>query len=312
MISCENAIRITSANFPNGPEELARRLTVEVSASPLVGVEGWCVRGLKTIVRLNSSSSKSRQRFTLSHELAHLVLGTEPDIATEPFRSDRREEREADQLASEFLIPDAQLNAQLRSQLPVDAKTLTRLAKAARVSPVMAACRVVSAADKLGLQNAAVVFFIDGREQWRYSHGLRFDENAASALLREAMKHRPSLIRVDNQDGNVVVGSLIDAQAYQVLLVQLLPADDAAQETNEERMRTLANELFGTDHSFRQSVAAVMGTVKNKCGGQSLSQAFDYFMKHYPGVKYTGAKGSKLQSKEGREYLRLYLQRWFL
>jgi hypothetical protein len=125
------------------------------------------------------------------------------------------------------------------------------------------------------------------------------------------MEHRPSLIRVDNQDGNVVVGSLLDAQTYQVLLVQLLPADDAAHETYEERMRTLACELFGTDHSFRQSVATSLGTVKSKCVGQSLSQAFDYFMQHYPGIKYTGAKGSKLRSEEGREYLRLYLQRWF-
>lgn len=183
MISREVAIGITSANFPHGPEELARHLQVEILASPLVGVEGWCIRGLKTIVRLNSSSSKYRQRFTLSHELAHLVLGTEPDIAMEPFRSNRREEREADQLASEFLIPDARLKSHLCGHLPVDAKILTRLAKAARVSPVMAACRVVSATHELGLQNAAVVFFIDGREQWRYSQGLRFDENAASALL---------------------------------------------------------------------------------------------------------------------------------
>ncbi|MCO6454547.1 MAG: ImmA/IrrE family metallo-endopeptidase [Pirellulaceae bacterium] len=290
---------------------MAKHLSVEVSASPLVGVEGWCVRGVNTIVRLNSSSSKSRQRFTLSHELAHLVLGTEPDIATEPFRSDRREERDADQLASEFLIPSAQLEVCLRGRLPVDAKTLTRLAKAAKVSPVMAACRVVSATEELGLQNSAVVFFVNGREQWRYSHGLRFDEDDARSLLSEALNHKPDLVRAANHDRNVVVGSIIDAPAYQVLFIQLLPADDAARQTYEERMRSLASKLFGADHSFRQSVAASLGIVKKKCAGQSLGQAFGYFMQHYPGVKYPGDKGSRLESKLGREYIRLYLQRWF-
>lgn len=160
MISRKEALRITASSFPNGPEELAKRLDVEFFASPMVGVEGWCIRGVRSVIRVNSSSSKSRQRFTLSHELAHLVLGTEPDIATEPFRSDRSEERDADQLASEILIPDVELARHLGAQLPIDAKSLKRLSNIAKVSPVMAACRVVSATQQLGLQNAAVVFFI--------------------------------------------------------------------------------------------------------------------------------------------------------
>lgn len=311
MITRKAALRLTSENFPRGPEELARQLDVEVVASPLVGVEGWCIRGDKTIIRLNSSSSKYRQRFTLSHELAHLVLGTEPDIAVEPFQSDRTEEREADKLASSFLIPDEQLTQHLRGTLPVDAKTLTRLAKAAKVSPVMAACRVVSATDELGLQDAAVAFFIDGRERWRYSHGLQFDEDEARELLGAAAECTPDLVRVDNQDGNIIVGSIIDAQVYQVLLIQLLSEDEASQQTYEEQMRSLATKLFGSDHGFRQSVAGSLGTVKNKCAGKSLDDAFNYFMQHYPDVKYVGLKGKALRSPLGLKYVRLYLQRWF-
>lgn len=311
MISCEAALRITAEHFPRGPEELASRLGIEVEASRLVGVEGWCIRGDTTIIRVNSSSSKSRQRFTLSHELAHLVLGTEPDFAMEPFQSDRVEEREADKLASEFLIPDEQLKGHLRDHLPIDAKTLQRLARAAKVSPVMVACRVVSAADELSLKNAAVVFFIDGREQWRYSHGLQFDEDEAGSLLRAALDCQPNLVREKNHDGNIIVGSIIDAQVYHVLLIQLLSEDEATQETYEERMRSLATEVFGTDHSFRQSVAASLGTIKNKCAGQSLDDAFNYFVQHYLGVKYAGSRGRSLQSSPGREYVRLYLQRWF-
>lgn len=311
MISRDEAIRITSAYFPNGVEALAEQLGVIVLVSPLVGVEGWCVRGPTTVIRVNASSTQYRQRFTLAHELAHLVLGTEPDIATEPFQSNRQEERDADQLASEFLIPNEQLQTHLREALPVDAKTLERLAKAANVSPVMAACRVVNATAELDLQNAAVVFLVGGKERWRYSHGLRFEEDAVKRLFQLAMNSKPNLVREDNQDGNVVVGSIIETQAYQVLLIQLLSANDASNETYEERIRRLAQDVFGDDLGFRQSVAAVLGSIKTKCAGQSLNEAVGYFFEYYPGTKYVGTKAIVLQSQAGREYVELCLKRWF-
>lgn len=311
MIPRESAIRITSDSFPNGPEELAKALSVIVSASPLVGVEGWCLRGVNTIVRVNSSSTKTRQRFTLAHELAHLILGTEPDVASEPFRSAVREEREADQLASEFLIPDSHLKSYLQDRLPVDAKTIARLANTANVSPLMAACRVVNAAGKLGLKNAAAVFFKGGVEQWRYSNGLQLGDEIAQLLWRDAVEQSPNLVRINSDDGNTLVGSIIDAQVYQVLLMQLLPEDEAKQESYDEKLGRLARFVFAGDYSFQQSVAASLGTVKRRCEGQSLSQAFAYFMKNYPGVKYKGDNSKSLQSERGQEYIRLYLQRWF-
>ena len=311
MISRAKAIEICAENFPNGPEQLAAHLNVTVGRSPLQGVEGWCVRGVRTVIRINSASSTSRQRFTLAHELAHLVLGTEPDIAIEPFRSNNREERDADQLASEFLIPTDELSRHVRNELPIDARTLERLAKTANVSPVMAACRVVNATDELGLQNAAVVFFVDGSERWRYSHGLTFDEQSAAELLSEALANKPNPVRENNRDGNVIVGSIIDAQVYQVLLIQLLSEDTASQKTREERIGALAEHLFGDEQSFRQSVAASLGIVKQKCHGQSLAQAVAHFESNYLGRKYTGVREAKLRSASGRRYVRLYLERWF-
>ncbi len=312
MISREVAVRLTATNFPHGPEKLAEKIGVEILSSPLVGVEGWCIQGLNTAtIRINSTSSPFRQRFTLAHELAHLVLGTKPDIATEPFRSDRQEECDADQLASEFLIPIEQVNAHFRGHLPIDAKTLKRLAKAARVSPVMAACRVVNAAVGLGLKNAGVFFFAGGIQQWSYSPTLRFDESEGEELLKEAMKCYPNLVRLDNSDGNVVVGSMIDAQDYQVLLVQLLPEEEATKETQEERIRSLASELFDNDSTFRPSIAGSLGVLKGKCQGKNLSEAVDFFYTQYVGVKYSGDREKVLLSTKGREYIRLYLERWF-
>lgn len=227
MISRAEAIQICAQSFPAGPERLADHLKVAVLTSPLRGVEGWCVRGVNTVIRVNSESSAFRQRFTLAHELAHLILGTQPDVASEPFCSISHEERDADRLASEFLIPDDQLTRHLRSELPVHAKTLERLAKAANVSPVVAACRVVGATVTLGLHNAAVVFCVHGKERWRYSYGLQFDEAEAEELLAQALANKPNIVRNENRDGNIVVGSIIDAQIYQVLLIQLLSTGDS-------------------------------------------------------------------------------------
>jgi hypothetical protein len=311
VTSRKTALTICAKHFPAGPEELASRLKISVCRSPLQGVEGWCIRGANTVIRINSSSSNFRQRFTLAHELAHLVLGTEPDIATEPFRSNSQEEREADQLASEFLIPKAELDRYLRGALPVDAKTLVRLAKAANVSPVMAACRVVSATEELGLHNAAVVFFKEAKEIWRFSHGLVFDRGDVEHLLGHALACAPNLVREQNHDGNIVVGSLIDAQVYQVLLVQLLAEETAAQETREERLRLFASRLFGEDRSFQQSVAGVLGIVRQKCEGQTLDAAIAYFDSKYLGTKYTGAQEKKLRGPGGRAYVRLRLEQWF-
>lgn len=311
MISREAALSITSGSFPRGPETLAKSLAIAVQKSPLHGTEGWCIRSHHTVIRVNSRSSQSRQRFTLAHELAHLVLGTEPDIAHEPFRSDIAEEREADSLASEFLIPKSELDRYIRGQLPIDAKSLVRLSKAGNVSPVMAACRVVSATVELGLHNAAVVFFQDDVEQWRYSSGLRFQKEEAEQLLRDALKAVPEPVRRANHDGNVVVGSIIDAQSYQVLLLQLLPKKTANQKTREERLRELASSLFADDEKFRPSLAGVLGTIKSKCAGKSLEEAIVFFNKEYVGRKYTGHRLTKLKSAQGKAYIRLYLEHWF-
>lgn len=90
-----------------------------------------------------------------------------------------------------------------------------------------------------------------------------------------------------------------------------LSTDAAGQKTYEEQIRGLADQLFEGDHSFRQSVAGSLGVLKGKCAGQSLDEACDYFSDNYTALKYSGARWTKLQSKIGREYVRLYLHRWF-
>ncbi len=112
-------------------------MKVVVEHHPLTGTDGWCIqaKGHTPKIQINSNAVKARQRFTLAHELAHLLLGTDPEIVSQtilPFQSVKQEERAADALASELLIPLVHLKS-LVSEVPVDAKTIKSLAKKADV-----------------------------------------------------------------------------------------------------------------------------------------------------------------------------------
>ena len=160
MISDVEAREFAKRNFPEAPEKLAKHLGVIVRESPMGGCDGWCLStGAKTIIRINSKLSATRQRFTLAHELGHLILGV-PTVVGETFedmlRSDSDEERRVNDLASELLIPTDVVKASL-PELPVVAITLKKLAKKANVSELAAAIRVCNLARAIGLVNASVV-----------------------------------------------------------------------------------------------------------------------------------------------------------
>lgn len=311
VVSLDDAIEFTREHYPQGPEKLAEKTGVVVLESPLRGAAGWCIKGKQPRIRLDTSTSVSRKRFTLAHEMAHLVLGTDPDLVLEPFQSNRQEEREADRVASVFLIPDERLRQLVGGQIPVDAKTLRRVAKEANVSPVMAARRVVADCKELGLINAAVFYFENGELIWSYSESLQFAPHEPTELFREAKRAYPALARSDNGDGNVNVCSLLKTEYYQLLLVQLLHPSQAEEESLEERRRRLAAFVFGDDASFRQSVAGTLGVVRQRCNDATIEEAAAYFEENYIGTKYDGEQMARLLTEEGRQYVRIHLSRWF-
>lgn len=82
--------------------------------------DGCAVTGLRgrTLLLYNDQSPPARQRFTLAHELGHLLLG-------HGVRS-MREEDEADFFAAALLMPDALLTALCRRGLRLTEHFLTR------------------------------------------------------------------------------------------------------------------------------------------------------------------------------------------
>lgn len=83
--------------------------------------EGCSVSGLhgRNILLFNADAPVSRQRFTVAHELGHLLLGHT--------LQDGRQESEADYFASVLLMPDALLAALQRRRLLLTEAFLMRI-----------------------------------------------------------------------------------------------------------------------------------------------------------------------------------------
>lgn len=73
-----------------------------------------------SFIRYNKRHSTKRNRFTVSHELAHAVLGHKAMCSRTSFGSKEPSEIEADQFAAELIMPLAMLKKALDTNSTVD------------------------------------------------------------------------------------------------------------------------------------------------------------------------------------------------
>ena len=308
MITKSEALACCAQYFPDGPEELARHLGIPVIRQAFKGSDGWCLRYHKqAIITLNSTSPRTRQRFTLAHELAHIVLDTKNDVlpaGAGAFCADTKEERQANSLAAEFLLPLAELS-RLVQDLPVEIIALRRIARKANVSPLMAACRVAGLAKRLGLLNGAVVGFQKNEYKWKWSTTLKFSKDEAFQVWEQAKKAAPQLYRKIQTDGNVVCASYIPGGGFSALFVQLLPGDVAAEPTIGEQLRDVEAWLFGNDPKLQKCLAGRFGWFSDRKGrGMSPEEAAKAFLEHYSD-HWPNQRAPKMSDPRAFEWLRL-------
>lgn len=317
MIGIEQAKRLAEDHFPKGPEAIAEKLKIKIRESPLIGCDGWVLSGPSgTVIHLNSSSSVVRRRFTLAHELGHLILGV-PTVVGESFdealKSDDSEERQVNDLAGDLLIPKSILRKSLPSA-PVDATQLTKLAKKANVSELAAAIRVVNLAHEIGLDNAALIFFKKDLFQWMFSRTLKISTEEASLILTEAKRASPNLARLPNEqtEDHIIVASIIDNPytSSTALFIQSLPDGIGKKVTNGEKRRELELFLFSGDSQFRNQLQGVLSGFRGRASTMSLDEAvIEFFEKK--AARWTGANLARLRSPRGRSYILLRLAEWF-
>jgi Zn-dependent peptidase ImmA (M78 family) len=116
-------------NPPVPVESLAERLGAQISYSPFEGdLSGMVFRdGAKVIIGVNSLHHPNRQRFTIAHEIGHMILhkGVEMHV-DRAYRVNLRddlssqavdpEEIQANRFAAELLMPEHMLIEDLRGQ----------------------------------------------------------------------------------------------------------------------------------------------------------------------------------------------------
>jgi hypothetical protein len=315
MIPVEQSLAYARQRFPEGPERLADHLGVEIRHSPLAGCDGWCLSvGQRAVIRISSRIVKARQRFTLAHELSHLLLGV-PSVIGESLddalRSDNEEERRVNDLAAELLVPRDFVQA-IVHDLPVVASVLRRLAKQAHVSELAAALRVANLAPDLGLENASVVFFEDDNVNWQWSKTLTMGKEIALRLRKAAKEASPNAFRhVRTRENDVVVASLIENPFFgsATLFVQLLSIARGTQKSRDERRAELEKYLFSGQQQFQRQLQGCFGAFKPRVMGMPLAEAEGAFWEQYE-LRFSGISKRRLTSPRGREYVRLRLEEW--
>lgn len=77
------------------------------------GISFFTDKGFPVIV-VNKSFSNDRKRFTISHELGHILLHNESNFPVSEYRNEKIKEKEANEFASEFLMPENDIKNSLR------------------------------------------------------------------------------------------------------------------------------------------------------------------------------------------------------
>ncbi len=313
MITPEAARKFALEHFPRGPEALVEELGISVRESEMSGCDGWCLaRDNRVIIRINSRLGSTRRRFTLAHELGHLILGI-PGIVGESYEqmlsSDLDDEKRVNELASEILLPDL-IVKQVIPDLPIVSAALKRLAKKANVSELAAAIRVCNLAADVGMVNASVVFFDhSGSVRWQWSKTLSMPEETAINLLKEARAAAPDVYRFEREEGDVIVGSIIENPHFgsATMFVQLLPKSLGLNVSHHERKEQLERFLFENDPKLQQRMSGFFGGSKVRLSKLTKTKAIQDFWSRYQ----NDLSNTIVDSDEGREYISIRIGEWF-
>ena len=208
------ALSIASEAFPEGVEALAQAMGTVVLRSPLRGCEGWCIRKEDGyLIRINSDSPRERQRFTLAHELSHILLGTTPDIPADGCS----EEQAVNNFAAVLLLPPERMREQIDTERPISAATVRRLSKAACVSQMMLARRIVTMAESLGIAPAYAAEVTGGDVRWVFKGNACSDDRTKEIV--QAAREAGGSIQYERR-GMKFAANLFETGLSTTLLVQ--------------------------------------------------------------------------------------------
>lgn len=316
-LSVERALTLADEFFPRAPEKIVEQYSIEVRRSRL-NCDGWCLQlEDRAIIRINSAVSVVRQRFTLAHELGHLILGIPAVVGESVFTIDSRRsanEREVNKLAAKILLPASRIRDDLK-EVPITAAVIEKLARRAKVSDIVVALRLANEAPSFGLTNAAVVFYSNDKMVWQFSENLWLSEDGPDEVLAECKKAFPMAARIPQGENQIVVASFLDNPKLdtKIVFLQLVPDHEGLKQLRVERLKELERDLFGGDVTFRSSVNGRFSNFKPAAMKLPLEDAVKQFttrLRTNPPDILNPKQIGALLSPRGVEYIRLKLQQW--
>lgn len=169
------------------PDVLEQLTGVDVGSAPMPeGVSGVCATDpvrATSLVLVDSNEVADRQRFTLAHELGHLLFGDRAHVDTAEGRRHALEVR-CDEFARNLLIPVDGVTAWLTrfvgkaERSRVDERTIALLARHFGLTPDAARVQL----DRMKLLPATMTSLPSGRTlAYRYGWGPAFDSEQAEA-----------------------------------------------------------------------------------------------------------------------------------
>lgn len=315
-ISVEEALVFAEENFPKAPERLAAHLKIEIKYS-LLNCDGWCLQhGNRAIIRINNREDipKTRQKFTLAHELGHIILGI-PAIVGESmqdtFIKGNNEEKLVNDFASKFLLPESVIKSEF-NKLPITSTRLKKVARRARVSDLVVARRIAFFAKELGLKEASVLFFKDNKLNYQMSETLKVEKIFANEILIKCIAANHKTIRVAYEKDDVIVASAIENpnSNTKIIFLQIVNDKDGFRHLHDEKVKDLAKNIFDGDEQFRNTLNGRFGGFKKIAKTMSLENAVELFNERlnlYPD-NLTKKQLKLLASELGQEFIRLKLQ----
>ena len=321
QVSVKEALIFAEENFPDAPEKLAELLGIEVRRCVFEG-DGWCLRhGARALIRINSQAPPLRQRFTLAHELGHLLLDI-PSVIGEARRevrdNDSDEEKRVNELAGQLLLP-VSIARRFARDLPISLKAIKSLAKTAKVSEPFVVRRLATLCGEIGLLGAAVLFYESEAYKGQFSQGEIAHSTAqfAQELLADC-KNAPSKMLVRDRGNQLFIHGatlLSNPQLHlQTILLQKMRRDDHQNETSETMLRRLEKFLLEDKPWFKLRLQGCFGVMKLKASKLTLEEAVALFNEKYShdAERWDEEFCQRLLSDKGQDYIRLRLQVWTL
>lgn len=315
MITVRHAIDVCVKEFPKGLDRLVEMFSISVEDANL-NVDGWCFREFdgKYVIRLNRNAPPTRKRFTLAHEIAHFILGSDPGDFfliknLDDYDPRGPQERDADELASQLLLPFKVLQPLVVGNC-VDCNLLRSIARKAKVSEAVVALRFVKLGRHLALKSPTVFHVQDGRCKWKFPFDSIFPDSIGLELHRDATSRNHRTLYKPYGDVKILA-SVPPNPVFPIVFAHCVDAAAAEGAPDEIEIEELKRRLFTPDRkSFQSQLAGKLGAWSQKNKGARIDEAFSDFVDHYddPRLWYTVEDHELFTTDDTMDYVYLKLK----